>query len=77
MEQSHWKANNRFDNQEIARLLCNQKLYYRGQSKPPLEPVLTQKNIVYILQFNFLDTHFNIINRLCLNTPIGLFPSGF
>jgi len=49
MEQRTWKANSHSANQEILRLLCNPKVYYRVHKILPHVPILNQMHPIHTL----------------------------
>jgi len=55
------EANNHSDSQEIPRLLWGPKVHYNIQNNPPLVPILSQMNSVYIFPLCFPKILSNII----------------
>jgi hypothetical protein len=62
--------------QEISGLLWYQKAH-RVQKRPSLDPILSHKNPVHILQPSFSKIHFNIVIPFMSSFPSGFFSSGF
>jgi len=61
---------------EIHRLLWNRKVHYRVQKGSPLDPTLSQENLVRTLTFYF-RIHFNIIFLYMPVSPKWSFPLRF
>jgi hypothetical protein len=57
----YWEANSRSTGQETPCLSCNPDVHYRDHKMPPLEPVMSQINLIHILTPQFYKIHFNII----------------
>jgi hypothetical protein len=56
-----WEANSHSASQEIARLLCKPKVYYRVHKSPPLVSILSKMNTVHNIPPCFPKIHSNII----------------
>ena len=52
---SSWDANRFSANQEIPRILWNQKFHYRVYKSPPPVPILSQINPVHTPTTHFLE----------------------
>jgi hypothetical protein len=75
MEQSSsWQADSHSTSQEIPRLLLNPKVHYHVHKGQPLDPILSQMNLVHTISSRFIVILFSY---LCLGLPNGLFPSDF
>jgi len=77
MEQGPSSESNRSASQESLRILWNAKVRHRIHKSPLPVPTLSQNNEVYASPSHVLIICFNIIPRLRLHLPSGLFPSGF
>jgi len=51
MEHSPWEANGSSDSQQILRIFCNSKIYWRVQKSLPLVPIARQFSPVHSLHF--------------------------
>jgi len=73
------EAKSQSANQEIPRLLWNPKVHYCVHKSLSLVPILSQIHSVHTFPHYFPKIHSNIISTpyLCLNSPSGIFPSGF
>lgn len=61
MEQSSYQKDyNSSALQEISHLSRNTKACYSVHKRPPMDPILSQKNPVHVLT-SYLKAHFNII----------------
>jgi hypothetical protein len=63
--------------QELSNILWNPKVHYRVHKSPPLVPILNQIDPVHTNQSYLPKSNFNIIPRIRLGLPSGLFPFGF
>jgi hypothetical protein len=66
-----WEAASCSFTQEIINSLCDPKVHYCVHKSPPLVPILSQMNPVYIIPT------YSLSSILWLGTPNGLSPSGF
>jgi hypothetical protein len=56
-ESPSWKANSHSASQQILRILLNPKIHYRLQKGPPLDPILSQMNLIHALLTYFPMNH--------------------
>jgi hypothetical protein len=62
MEQDpSWESDSHSVNQEISPVLWNPKVHYHVHKNPPVDSILSQMNLVYILTPYFFKINFNII----------------
>jgi len=76
MEQGPSSEANRSASQGSLLILWNAKVRHRIHKNPLPVPTLSQINEVYASPSHVLLTRLNIIPRLRLRLPNGLFPSG-
>ena len=64
-----WEANWFAASQEIPRISCNPKVYYRTHKRPPPVSILGQSNPVNIPTSHLLEIHPNIIHPYTPSSP--------
>jgi len=63
-----WEANSRSDNWEIHLLSWNQRVHYRFNKSPPLNPILHQEeepNMFKIQEIFLIISWLDFVHRLC------------
>jgi len=69
-------AKSRSASEEIPRLIWNPKIHYRVHRSPPLDPILSQVNLVHTFPPISLIPILILSSHLPIRLPSGLFPSG-